>query len=117
MRHPYSRSERRHNRATIMARRRSKILWWLWAGEPGELPSVHARLDPQCNDWWYQCDKHNLCCSCGLCRWPMFTTRVRREDLKRGIPDNIRAWEFEFGVNHEPFTASSTTDRGWTIAS
>ena len=59
MRHPRSLAERRHNRVTVMARRRKIIVSWY---DPNDTSK------PQDNLSWNKCAKWNLRCSCYLCR-------------------------------------------------
>lgn len=85
MRHPRSIAERRHNRLTIMARRRRTILRWY---EPD------STLKPEDNPAWFRCDKWNLNCGSMLCHADKYFSarRQRRDELKRNISDNCASW-------------------------
>jgi hypothetical protein len=86
MRHPRSIAERRHNRVTVMARRRKVILRWYHPND---------RFKPQDNSAWNSCDKWNLNCSCCLCHWDKrFSSfrRQRRRQLRRDIAENVAGW-------------------------
>lgn len=88
MRHPHSRAERRHNRVTTMARRRQTLRLFYNHNDP---------FGVEDNLLWNQCSKHNLCCSCGMCRPPK--TRTRRNLLKMAVDDNLRSWEGDLEGN------------------
>ena len=85
MRHPRSIAERRHNRRTIVMRRRKTILRWY-------LPE--SRLRPEDNSAWYRCDKSNLNCGYMLCHSGKYFSarRQRRDQLKRDIAENLAGW-------------------------
>ena len=100
MRHPHSLSERRHNRATIMARRRQILRLF------------HRHDDPfrvQDNGAWNKCAKFNLCCSCGACRNPK--TRNHRNLLKTAVRDNIRSWDGDLSPCSFPTASGARRDR------
>lgn len=94
MRHPRSRAERRHNRVTIMARRRKIIRRWY---SPNDIRRGSKREE---NRAWYWCAKWNLKCTCRLCRmWKSLDPRPPREpQCTLDIIDNLRAWDLDEGV-------------------
>ena len=84
MRHPRSLAERRHNRVTVMGRRRNVILRW-----------YHSNHKPEDHPAWNRCAKWNLNCSCCLCHWDKrFSSfrRQRRHQLRRDIAENLAGW-------------------------
>jgi len=85
MRHPRTLAERRHNRQTIIARRRRTIFIW-YTFHPNELPER--------NSAWFRCAKWNLNCGCKLCHSEKYNSarRKRREQLRRDIGDNLVSW-------------------------
>jgi len=89
MRHPHSLAQRRHNRVVIMTRRRKTIRHWY---SPDDL---REGWKPENNSAWHSCDKWNLNCGSMLCHSGKYFSarRQRREQLKRDIIDNPRAWE------------------------
>lgn len=88
MRHPRSLAERRHNRVTVMARRRKIICRWYDSND------LRKSWKPEESSAWYLCDKWNLNCTCRVCRFlKSLESRLPRQQLKRDIIDNIRAWD------------------------
>lgn len=85
MRHPRSLAERRHNRRTVMVRRRKAIVRWY-------IPN--NRFRPEDNPAWYRCDKSNLNCGYMLCHAGKYFSarRRRREQLKCDIAENLASW-------------------------
>ena len=84
MRHPRSLAERRHNRVTVMARRRKIIVSWYNRNDTSK---------PQDNLSWNKCAKWNLRCSCYRChrKDPSFPSQRRRQ-LRRDIAENLAGW-------------------------
>ncbi len=88
MHHPRSSAERRHNRVVIMSRRRKAIRSWYSSFDI-------SRDDlPEDNSAWHSCAKWNLNCGSMLCHSGKYFAerRQRREQLKRDITENLRAW-------------------------
>ena len=84
MRHPRCIAERRHNRVTVMARRRKVILRWF---------PPHDNYKPENTSAWRRCGKWNLACGCYLCsRQDSSFRRQRRRQFKRDIAENISEW-------------------------
>ena len=81
MRHPRSIAERRHNRCTVMARRRKTILNWY---------TPNSKIKAEDNSAWHRCDKSNLNCGYMLCHSGKYFSarRQRRDQLQRDIAEN-----------------------------
>jgi len=88
MRHPYSLHSRRHNRATIMDRRRKQLLTLFYTYRSGE-------DDPKDNTFWHYCDKANLNCGSKLCHYRKYfkEKRKRRRALDAAVVDNIKSFD------------------------
>jgi hypothetical protein len=84
MRHPRSLSEGRHNRWTIIARRRHTILTFFTV-DPN---------NPEDNRAWFRCAKWNLNCGCRLCHCDKYDSsrRKRRDQLRKDIGENLVSW-------------------------
>ena len=83
MRHPRCIAERRHNRLTVMARRRKVILRWF----------PHQENHKPENSAWRRCGNWNLACGCYLCsRQDSSFRRQRRRQFKRDVADNVSEW-------------------------
>ena len=85
MRHPRSMAQRRHNRRTVIVRRRRTILHWY---------SPDSQFRPEDNSAWHRCDKSNLNCGSMLCHSGKYFSarRQRRDQLKRDIAEDLANW-------------------------
>jgi len=86
MRHPRSMAQRRHNRRTVIVRRRRTILHWY---------SPDSQFRPEDNSAWHRCDKSNLNCGSMLCHAGKYFSarRQRRDQLKRDIAEDLANWQ------------------------
>jgi hypothetical protein len=87
MHHPRSRAERRRTRAIFVARRRNILSLSYDPKHPDE-------LKPEDNGAWNRCSKWNLSCNCWLCLAARHRVnrRVRRDQLKRDVVNNLDEW-------------------------
>ena len=86
MRHPRSMAQRRHNRRTVIVRRRRTILHWY---------SPDSQFRPEDNSAWHRCNKSNLNCGSMLCHAGKYFSarRQRRDQLKRDIAEDLANWQ------------------------
>jgi len=86
MRHPRSMAQRRHNRRTVIVRRRRTILHWY---------SPDSQFRPEDNSAWHRCNKSNLNCGSVLCHAGKYFSarRQRRDQLKRDIAEDLANWQ------------------------
>jgi len=88
MRHPYSLHSRRHNRTTIMDRRRKQLLTLFYRFR-------YSEDDPKDAPFRHSCDKAKLNCGSKLCHAVKYfkEKRKRRRALDAAVVDNIQSFD------------------------
>jgi hypothetical protein len=82
-----TRSERRHRRARVIARRRHVIRLWY---------SKSLRLQAEENALWKKCAKNNFDHGCRLCHYEKYNrkeVRKRRRGLDAEVSFDLAAWQ------------------------